>query len=176
TEDDVRHLRACNCEIDLDDALAYSNNEYFQQLGRQLGLERLVKHARELGFGEVTGINLPNETPGILPTNVSDEGLGRVASHGDGIKLTAIQLATFVSAVANGGSLYQPQVVAPGKSFTPVLRRQLKIDPEYRRAVLDGMTAAVNYGTGRKARDEVEQIAGKTGSCIEYGSWTGLFA
>jgi len=173
--DDSKYLRACGCDLDLDDALAYSNNEFFQQLGLQLGLERLCKHARECGFGETTGINLPGETPGLLPANIPSDGLGRVASHGDGIRLTAIQLASFVSAIANGGSLYQPQVVKPGAKFVPVLKRQIDLNPTYRRALLDGMTAAVNYGTAKKARNSVDQVAGKTGSCIESGSWDGLF-
>src|SRR4029079_16658862 len=118
---DARILRACNCEMDMDDALAYSNNEYFQQVGRKLGLEKLNSYARLFGFGEKTGINLPGEIGGTLPASVPPDGLGRVASHGDGIGITAVQMATFVSAVANGGSLYQPQVIAPGKKFTPVL-------------------------------------------------------
>jgi cell division protein FtsI/penicillin-binding protein 2 len=173
--DDVRHLRACGCEFDLDDALAYSNNEFFQQLGLQLGLDRLCQHARECGFGEPTGINLPGETAGLLPSEVPSKGLGRVASHGDGIRLTAIQLASFASAIANGGSLYQPQVVKPGHPFVPILKRQIALDPTHRRALLDGMTAAVNYGTAKKARNDFDQVAGKTGSCIEDGSWDGLF-
>ena len=174
-ESDVRVLRACNCEIDMDDALAYSNNEYFQQLGRQMGLDKLTSYARQYGFGERSGINLAGEIPGVLPSTVSAAGLGRVASHGDGIGITAIQLATFISTVANGGSLYQPQVVAPGKSFTPVLRRQIKLDPKYRRAVLEGMEDAVTVGTAKRARDAGESIAGKTGTCIGHGSWIGLF-
>lgn len=175
-ESDTRILRACNCEMDMDDALAYSNNEYFQQLGRQLGLAKITRYARTFGFGERTGINLPGEVAGALPEDISDGGIGRVASHGDGIGITAIQLASFVSAVANGGSLYQPQVVAPGKSFTPILRRQIAIDPKDRRAVLDGMSDAVSYGTARRAQSAFEDVAGKTGTCIGQGSWVGLFA
>lgn len=175
-ESQTRVLRACNCEMDMDDALAYSNNEYFQQLGLQLGLEKITSYAKMFGFGERTGINLPGEVSGALPSEIPSKGLGRVASHGDGIGLTAIQLACFVSAIANGGSLYQPQVVAPDHRFMPVLRRQLKIDPKYRRAVLEGMIGAVDYGTAVRARNSLENIAGKTGSCIGLGSWIGLFA
>ncbi|MCC6742544.1 MAG: hypothetical protein IT175_01670 [Acidobacteria bacterium] len=174
-DSDVRMLRACNCEIDMDDALAYSNNEYFQQLGRQMGLEKLTSYARQYGFGERSGINLAGESPGVLPSSVSGDGLGRVASHGDGIGITAIQLANFISTIANGGSLYQPQVLAPGKVCTPVLRRQIKLDPKNRRAVLDGMVEAVEVGTARRANDAGEEIAGKTGTCIGHGSWIGLF-
>ena len=175
-ESDTRHLRACNCEMDMDDALAYSNNEYFQQLGRQLGLGKITSYARLYGFGERTGINLPGEIPGALPLEVPGDGLGRVASHGDGIGVTPIQLAAFISAIANGGSLYQPQVVAPGKRFTPVLKRQIPLDPQNRRAVLEGMVGAVDYGTARRAQTAFEDVAGKTGTCIGNGSWVGLFA
>lgn len=172
---DARILRACNCEMDMDDALAYSNNEYFQQLGRQLGLDKLKEYARKFGFGEKTGINLSGEIAGTLPESVPADGLGRVASHGDGIGITAVQMASFVSAIANGGSLYQPQIVAPGKKFTPILRRQVAITPKDRRAVLDGMIGAVDYGTAKRAHSSFDNIAGKTGTCIGMGSWLGLF-
>lgn len=175
-ESDTRTLRACNCEMDMDDALAYSNNEYFQQLGRQLGLEKLTSYIRQYGLGEPTGINLPGESAGYLPEDIRADRLGRVASHGDGIGLTALQLATFISAIANGGSLYQPQIVAPGRRFTPVLKRQLRIDPKYRRAILEGLVGAVDYGTAKRAGDGPEHVAGKTGSCLGHGSWVGLFA
>lgn len=175
-ESDVRTLRACNCEIDMDDALAYSNNEYFQQLGRQLGIEKLAGYYRQYGLGETTGINMPGESAGYIPTEIPSDGLGRVASHGDGVGLTALQLAVFVSAIANGGSIYQPQVVAPGKRYTPVLKRQLEIDPKHRRAILEGMVSAVDHGTAKRANDPNEVIAGKTGSCLGHGSWVGLFA
>ncbi len=174
-ESAARTLRTCNCEMEMDDALAYSNNEYFQQLGRQLGLQKVNEYEREFGLGQVTGINLAGETPGHLPTDDSAES-GRIYSHGDGVGLTAIQLASFVSTIANGGSLFQPQVVAPGHTFTPVLRRQIRIDPKNRTAVLEGMTGAVDYGTAKRAYDEEEHIAGKTGTCIGNGSWLGLFA
>lgn len=173
---DVRHIRTCNCDMEMDDAIAYSNNEYFQQLGRQLGLDRLTSYAREFGFGQTTGINMPGEASGSLPTSITPEELGRVASHGDGITMTAIQLACFTSAVANGGSLYQPQGIRPGQPITPILRRQLVIDPKHRRALLEGMEAAVDYGTARRASASFEQVAGKTGTCIAHGSWIGLFS
>jgi cell division protein FtsI/penicillin-binding protein 2 len=176
TVDDLSQtLRACQCEMEMDDALAYSNNEYFQNLGRQIGLKKLLEYARIFGFGERTGINMPGESPGLLPTAVPADGLGRVASHGDGIGVTALQLAAFTSAIANGGSLYQPQLVRADQTFTPVLRRQLPIEPHDRRAILEGMTGAVNYGTAKKARGTFDQVAGKTGSCLGNGSWVGLF-
>jgi cell division protein FtsI/penicillin-binding protein 2 len=176
SDSDTRTLRACNCEVDMDDALAYSNNEYFQQLGRQLGISKLCNYYREFGLGVRTGINLPGESAGFIPDGVPDKGLGRVASHGDGVGVTALQLASFISAIANGGSLYQPQVVSPGKRFTPILRRQLAIEPAHRRAILEGLADAVDHGTARRAQNPYEVVAGKTGSCIGEGSWVGLFA
>jgi cell division protein FtsI/penicillin-binding protein 2 len=133
------------------------------------------EYERRFGLGELTGINLAGETPGQLPTDDSIES-GRMYSHGDGVSLTAIQLASFVSTIANGGSLFQPQVVAPGHRFTPILRRQIKIDPKNRAAILEGMAGAVDYGTAKRAYDAEERIAGKTGTCIGNGSWLGLFA
>src|SRR5205807_1469558 len=96
--------------IDLTDALAYSNNTYFQQVGGRVGFEKMIAYASELGLGEKTGINAPNEYAGHLPLEKTGFALNRMCSHGDDFEVTAVQLATLVSAMANGGKLLVPHV------------------------------------------------------------------
>jgi len=93
--------------MNLTDAMARSNNPVFQVLGRLLGFERVSNYARNFGLGEATGINYPGESNGFIPEEGEYE-TGHMSSHGDGFGVTAIQLAAFTSAIANGGNLYAP--------------------------------------------------------------------
>jgi membrane peptidoglycan carboxypeptidase len=164
---------------DLTSALAHSNNEYFQQVGGEVGFEKLLFYARQLGLGEKTGINARNESAGRVPQFKSGFALNHMSSHGDDFQVTAIQLATLVSAMTNGGKLlfpYIPQVTHEAANVKPRVRRRIKIDTEVWSRMVPGMIGAVNYGSGRKAYDPRETIAGKTGTCIQDGSWVGLFA
>ena len=97
-----------NYRIDLTDALAYSNNQYFQHVGGQVGFDKMVSYARELGLGEKTGINYVNESPGRVPLFKSGYAVNHMSSHGDDFEVTAIQLAALVSAMSNGGKLLMP--------------------------------------------------------------------
>ncbi|HKZ80566.1 MAG TPA: penicillin-binding transpeptidase domain-containing protein [Pyrinomonadaceae bacterium] len=164
--------------IDLTDALAYSNNTYFQQVGGKVGFEKMIGYARELGLGEKTGVNVANEYPGQLPVEKNGFALNRMCSHGDDFEVTAVQLATLVSAMANGGRLLVPQVPrtrGEEAKFKPRVRRQLDVEQEFWRRMVPGMVGAVNYGSGKKAYDPLQTVAGKTGTCIGQGSWLGLF-
>ena len=164
--------------IDLTDALAYSNNTYFQQVGGRVGFEKMMSYARDLGLGEKTGINTPNEHPGRLPYEKTGFALNRMSSHGDDFEVTAVQLATLVSAMGNGGKLLQPRVARTAEEqakFKPKVRRQIKVEPEAWSRMVPGMVGAVNYGSGKKAYDPLQTVAGKTGTCIGQGGWLGLF-
>lgn len=174
--------------LNLAEALAQSNNQYFDVLGAQLGRAKIMAYAREWGLGSCTGINLPGEVPGKLPPeklpassrrrSSSSSAVGLMASHGDGFEVTALQLAILTSALANGGYLYQPQVVkseAEARNFRPLLIRQLNLSEEHRRSIIAGMVGAVEYGTAKSAYDPAIPIAGKTGSCRNNTLWTGLF-
>jgi penicillin-binding protein 2 len=164
--------------MDLTDALAYSNNKYFQQVGGDVGYPKMMNYARELGLGAPTGINVPNESAGKIPDTKSGFALNRMSSHGDDFEVTPVQLATMVSAITNGGKLLKPQVVRKQEKvgFAPTMRRQLVLPQTALRGVQPGMMGAVGYGTARRAQDASLNIAGKTGSCIGQGSWLGLFA
>jgi hypothetical protein len=165
--------------MDLTDALAHSNNTYFQQVGGRVGFDRMISYARQLGLGEKTGINLVNEFPGQVPETKSGFAVNHMSSHGDDFKVTAVQLATLVSAMANGGKLLAPHV-SPGArieaKFKPHVRRQVDLEKNTWTQMIPGMVGAVNYGSGRRAYDPAETVAGKTGTCIEEGTWVGLFA
>jgi membrane peptidoglycan carboxypeptidase len=165
--------------MNLTDALAYSHNGYFQQVGRQVGFDRMSAYARQLGFGERTGINHANEYPGRWPLFKNDVGILRMSSHADDIEVTPVQLATLASVFATGGTLltpHLPRTTEENVRFKTEVRRQLNIPQESLRRMLPGMIGAVNYGTARKTFDPSQTIAGKTGTCIGSGGvWVGLF-
>ncbi len=163
--------------LDLTEALAHSNNTYFQQVGGQVGFDKMMAYSRELGLGEKTGINSPNEYPGRLPFLKSGYALNRMSSHGDDYEVTAVQLASLVSAMANGGNLLAPRIPSSTKDdVKPKVRRQLNIQPDSFQRMVPGMVGAVNYGTGKLAYDPTQTVVGKTGTCIQDGNWVGLFA
>ncbi len=93
---------------------------YFYGLGHRIGLDDLAQTAATLGFGSLTGITLPGETPGILPTRpIIIKRFGYVApalcvnmaiGQGD-LSVTPLQLAVAYAAIANGGTIYRPQLV-----------------------------------------------------------------
>lgn len=163
--------------LDLTDALAYSNNTYFQHIGGQVGFDKMMSYAKELGLGEKTGVNAPSEYSGRLPDEKTGFALNRMSSHGDDFEVTALQLGTLVSALANGGKLLVPYVPRTGDESTPKtkIRRQLDVSQDNLRRMVPGMVGAVNYGSGKKAYDPQQTVAGKTGTCIGQGSWLGLF-
>ncbi|HKO98302.1 MAG TPA: penicillin-binding transpeptidase domain-containing protein [Pyrinomonadaceae bacterium] len=175
--DDTTTISDSN-NVSLTNALAYSKNGYFQQVGGQVGFEKMLSYARQLGLGEKTGINMRNEFTGRIPGAGDRSGIARMSSHGDNFEVTPLQLATLVSAIGNGGKLISPFVVRSRQDetkFRTKVRRQIPIDSEAWRTMIPGMVGAVNYGSGRKAHDPAQTVAGKTGTCIENGRWVGLF-
>ena len=163
--------------LDLTDALAYSNNTYFQQVGGQVGFDKMMAYARQLGLGQKTGINAPNEFAGRLPFLKSGYAVNHMSSHGDDFEVTPLQLATLVSAMANGGKLLVPHIPKTAQEESRVrLRWQVNIEPDAWQRMVPGMVGAVNYGSGKRAYDPLQTVVGKTGTCIQEGNWVGLFA
>ncbi|MFN3330083.1 MAG: penicillin-binding transpeptidase domain-containing protein [Pyrinomonadaceae bacterium] len=159
----------------LADALAYSNNVYFQRVGNEIGSEKFIAYAKMLGLGETTGINAEGESPGKLP--YGNESL-KIYSHGDDIEVTPLQLAVMVSAITNGGKIVVPQIAkndVQKAGFTAV-RREMNLPRKTLQGLLPGMLGAVAYGTAKTSDGVFYSVAGKTGSCIGQGSWLGLFA
>ena len=155
--------------VDLTEAMAHSNNEFFAQVGARLGFARVEEYARLLGLGSRVGYNIPEEQPGALPLAPPlFGGIGRMSSFGSGIRITPFQLASLASTLANGGTEYYlqyPRTVAERENFTPRVRQQLNIAPLLP-DVREGMLAAVLYGTAKQSYDpDGEQTLGKTGTC-----------
>lgn len=166
-------------KMNMIEALARSNNEYFQIAGDQVGLPIIRDYALQWGLGRLTGINMPGESPGYLPEYKSDAAFPRVCSHGDDIGVTALQLAVMTSAIANGGRIYQPQVVRSAREeaeFQPRLLRTVHIDEHARKKIIEGMLGAVTFGSARRSGVAYLNVAGKTGSCNGQESKLGLFA
>jgi cell division protein FtsI/penicillin-binding protein 2 len=172
--------------MDLTDALAHSNNAYFEALGRKLGFERVNYYARQFGLGELAGWNIEGEHPGVFPATELDAklgGVGRMCSFGESISLTPLQLAALMGAIANGGTLYylqHPTTPEQITSFAPKVKRKLDIGPLIPE-ISEGMSGAVEYGTARALRTSFieEPILGKTGTCSKNGTrfgWFGSYA
>lgn len=166
--------------MNLTDAMAHSNNVFFEELGRRMGFETLSKYARLLGLGELAGYNLPEEHPGAFPMQPPVHGgIARMSSFGEGIQITPLQLAALTAAFANGGTLYYlqyPRTPEEIQNFAPRVKRDLNIAtvlPEIR----EGMLAAVLYGTGKRSFDAggEEMPLGKTGTCNDPSSRVGWF-
>jgi penicillin-binding protein 2 len=165
--------------LNLTEALAHSNNAFFEELGRRMGFETVSHYGRLLGLGELAGYQISEEHPGGFPSAPpANGGVARMSSFGEGIQMTPLQLGALASSIANGGTLYYlqyPRTTEELANFTPRVKRNLNIEallPEVR----DGMLAAVLYGTARLSYiSDDEQALGKTGTCSEDGSRLGWF-
>jgi penicillin-binding protein 2 len=169
--------------MNLTEALAHSNNEYFEALGRKLGFEKVAYYAHQYGLGELAGYDIPGEQLGMYPDEVIPQklgGVGKMCSFGEGISMTPLQLGAMVSAIANGGTLYylqHPTTPEEITNFQPRIKRQLDIAPLIPE-ISDGMAGAVQYGTARRLglNFNEEEILGKTGTCSHAGTRFGWFA
>jgi penicillin-binding protein 2 len=166
--------------MNVTEALAHSNNLFFSKLGMMLGFSRLAEYAHEFSLGQKVGWDIPDEVPGRFPSEPpKGGGVGLVASHGLGIEVTPLQMAAIVSAIANGGTLYElqyPRTPEETAQFQPRVRRRLDDLAPYIPEVKEGMAAAVIYGTGHFAYDPQYDVYGKTGTCSENGFRLGWFA
>lgn len=166
--------------------------EDFAGLDQGADSTRLARYAREFGLGAKTGVDLPGETAGLVPTNAwklaqpwNRTGVpwvtGDTYNMGIGqsfLLVTPLQLANVTAAVANGGTLYRPQIVrqildADGKvlrPFTAQVLKQTAVDKTQLAIVREGMRAAVTRGTARAINLPATYLmaAGKTGTA-EYG-------
>jgi len=168
--------------MDLTEAMAHSNNKYFEEVGTRLGFQRVIKYARLVGLGQRAGLDIPGEQPGDLPSAPPTfGGVARMSSFGSGFRITPFQLASLVSTYANGGTQYYlqyPHTAQEREDFTPKVRQHLDIAsvlPDIR----EGMLAAVLYGTAKQSYDpDGEQALGKTGTCNDedLGGHLGWFA
>ena len=171
-------------KMDLSAALAHSNNSYFATLGQKLGFERVSRYAHMLGLGEKAAWNLTAEEPGTLPSAPpKNGGVGMMTSFGEGIRLTPLQLASLLGAIANGGTLYElqyPRNAVENMQFQSRVKRHLEIG-QFANDLKQGMRGATTYGTARRVSGLTEDpVFGKTGTCTDYQQsahmgWFGSF-
>jgi penicillin-binding protein 2 len=175
--------------VSLHRAIVSSCDVYFYNLGKLLGVDKIAHYARAFGFGEATGIDLPREKGGIIPTR--EWKLARFKkpwqpgetisiSIGQGFNtVTPLQLALAYGTLANGGTLWRPRIVRQietidGKvvqAFTPEKRGTLPISEKNRLLIRDALWGVVNEpgGTGGALRRKEADVAGKTGTAQVVG-------
>jgi membrane carboxypeptidase/penicillin-binding protein len=169
--------------MNMTDAIAHSNNLYFEELGRELGFDRVRHYATQFGLGELAGYNIEGEQLGVYPDTeipASEGGVARMCSFGQGVSMTPLQLGAFVAAIANGGTLYylqHPNTPEEIAAFEPKVKRTLDI-ARFVPDLQDGMAGAVEYGTARRLRANFQELPvfGKTGTCSDNGTRFGWFA
>jgi penicillin-binding protein 2 len=172
--------------VDLQHAFERSCNVYFYTVGNMVGIDRIHKWATALGLGEKTGIDLPNEIQGLVPSpewkreRFHDKwyaGETISVSIGQGaVALTPVSMAVYISTIANGGTRLAPHLLKAvdegrddGNGWTPVPppppRSTVQLKPETVRAIRDGLWLVVNgSGTGSRARILGRDVVGKTGT------------
>ena len=168
--------------VDMREAITVSSNVYFYNLIFNVGFEDWTKYGTIFGFGEKTGIDLPGERRGLLPStayynkrygeNRWTKGYLVSLAIGQGeLGTTPVQLATYAAALANNGTLYQPHIVkgyrntATGEYVSYTYdKQQLPVSKSTFDLIHDGMVGVVERGTGTLAKVPDVTIAGKTGT------------
>jgi penicillin-binding protein 2 len=182
--------RAGHGDLDVVGGLANSCDIFFYKVGggfeeddfEGLGADTMAEYARYFGLGAPTGIELPGESAGLVPTpawkrqtigeNWTTGNTYNMAIGQSYLQVTPLQMLNVMVATANGGTLYQPQIVhhvtdADGnmlRDFTPIISQTLPVAPENWSIVHEGLEGAVVYGTAPLAQVEGVRVAGKTGT------------
>lgn len=160
---------------DISRALTNSCNPAFVQIARELGKEKLYKYIIGFGFGESTGIKLPGEAYGDIPKSIDEIGPVELAtlSFGHGIATTPIQTISAVSAVVNGGKLYQPRIVKETMNSRGEVVQKMPII-EKRQVISENTSAKMRNYMQRVIDDEMDMvqipgynIGGKTGTTVK---------
>lgn len=177
---------------DIRRAIAVSSDVFFYSIGGGygsvpgLGMDRMKKYEELFGYGAKTGIDLPSEADGLIPdADWKKKKIGERwyigddyhASIGQGfVTSTPLQVLNSIVAIANGGTLYEPRVVAQIRSadgkVTPVASRVIRkniMDENILRIVREGMRQTVTEGTAQPLNDLPVAVAGKTGTA-QFGS------
>ena len=177
--------------VDLHKSIVVSCNTYYYQLANDLGIDNIARFMGQLGFGSRTGVDLPGEAAGVLPSpewkrqrfrrpEQQQWYAGETISVGIGQgynAYTPLQLATALAALINGGKLYRPHIVrhvvdartGERRVVEPEPQRQLPFKAANVKAVLDGMVGVNIEGTGRRAfQGAAYTSGGKTGTAQVY--------
>ncbi|MEL7642181.1 MAG: penicillin-binding protein 2 [Solidesulfovibrio sp.] len=157
--------------LDMRGALVHSCDIYFYKLGDRMGIDRLSEYATASGFGTRTGIDLPHEKAGLIPSKewkrkrfgaAWSKGETVIASIGQGYVLTSpLQVARYVSALVGGGKLMKPELV---ETEPPKVDAVLPLKDADRQFILDAMVATVEQGTAKSLLRSDAVLGGKTGT------------
>ena len=174
--------------VDIHNAIPMSCDTYYYTLADKLGIDRIARYAEEFGYGQKTGIDLPGEQAGLMPSaqwvmkNYHRKWYaGETISVGIGqgaIEATPIQLARIIGGIASGGHMVRPHVVFPDQlpadfrhalldSFPGSGQQYIPIDPDAWMTITDGMAEVTEpglYHTAGSAHLEGIDLAGKTGT------------
>jgi cell division protein FtsI (penicillin-binding protein 3) len=172
--------------LSVSDILAQSSDVGAIKIALKLGAPKFYDYIRAFGFGQLTGVDLPGESKGLLRRleNWSAISIGSI-SMGQEVGVTPIQLISAVSAIANGGLLYRPHVVAELRRDNRALPREGVLTPAEPRRVIQPETAAtlrrlmegvILNGTGPLAHLDGWTAAGKTGSAQKIDPSTGRYS
>ena len=171
-------------KVNLHRALVESCDVYFYVVGKRLGVDRIAQYAKRLGLGKETGLDLGEESSGLIPTTewkLKKWGVpwqpGETISTSIGqsfVLTTPLQMANLISSVFNGGHIYRPQTTKWVKKsggetlfeFKAISAGEAGIKPEHLELVKKALIGVVNqpHGTGSKARLKDIIVAGKTGT------------
>jgi len=159
--------------LSVTEVIKYSSNIGASKIAQHLGKERFYQYIRKFGFSQQSGIELPGEVTGYMPHSSQwrDINLGTI-SFGQGVSVTALQMASAYSAIANGGVLMRPYLVKRIQDENGVIiqetvpRAVRRVISEHNARLLREMLMSVTQegGTGQKAVVEGFEVAGKTGT------------
>jgi len=167
------HRRGGHGTVNLKTAIAQSCDVFFYAVGNRLGIDTIAHYAELVGFGNPTGIDLPGEKEGVVPSTrwkirtqrekwYAGETISVAIGQG-ALTVTPLQLAHAVGGIAMGGVFMRPHIVRPDKPEPPL--RNAGFQPENVRKVIDGMCAVVNgWGTASASRIPGIEMCGKTGT------------
>jgi penicillin-binding protein 2 len=159
--------------LNLHGAIVKSCDTYFYTVGNMLGIDKIAEYAQMSGLGKKTGVDLPNEYEGLIPSTkwklrtqrekwYAGETISAAIGQG-AVLVTPIQLAAAIGGIASGGVWYRPHLVKLPASTEPVRRADFR--PESIATVVSGMYGVVNEGgTGSSAQVPGLEICGKTGT------------
>jgi penicillin-binding protein 2 len=187
--------------LDLFGGLAQSCDVYFYTVGDELGVERIAYYSREFGLGQITGVDLPGEVPGFVPTPEWKESTQHMKwlggdtlniSIGQGFLLVSpLQMANMVAMVANEGRIYRPHVLKEVREpltgqviqvAEPEVLRVAPVRPETFATVQKAMRGVVTEGTANVViTTKAVEVAGKTGTAEvgreeQWHSWFAAYA
>ena len=182
----VFHCDKHHGTLNLHDAIVHSCDVYFYNVGNELGIDRIANYAKMMGLGRKTGIDLPSEDAGLIPSREWKqrvlkakwyEGETISVAIGQGyVSVTPIQAAWAMGGLTTGGRLKQPHLVNPaelkklGLESNEVLEEDYAIQESTVDIVVKGMWGVVNEGgTGINAKVDGFDVAGKTGTAQVVG-------